>query len=87
VVRLEAKGNYTMFHLKDKTTLMASKSIKDYEDILSTDVFCRVHNSHIINLSFVKKYHKGRGGYIVLDDDTNIEVAIRRKNDFLSKFE
>ncbi len=86
VIRLEAKGNYTEIILKDKSKLLASKSIKDFEDILNTDVFFRIHNSHIVNLNFIKKYHKGRGGYIILEDETNIEVASRRKLEFLSRF-
>lgn len=86
VIRLEAKGNYTEIILKDKSKLLASKSIKDFEDILNTDIFFRIHNSHIVNLNFIKKYHKGRGGYIILEDETNIEVASRRKIEFLSRF-
>jgi two-component system, LytTR family, response regulator len=87
IVRLEAQGSYTVFHLTDRSTILASKNIKDYEDILIGDIFFRIHNSHIVNLNAIKKYHKGRGGYIVMDDDTMIEVATRRKNDFLSRFE
>jgi two-component system, LytTR family, response regulator len=86
IVHLEAEGSYTNIHLKNKSSILSSKSIKDYEDILTKDIFFRVHNSHIVNLKFIKKYHKGRGGYIILEDDTNIEVATRRKNEFLSKF-
>jgi two-component system, LytTR family, response regulator len=87
IVRLEAKGIYTEFYLKDKTMLIGSKIIKDYEDILSEEIFIRIHNSHMVNINYIKKYHKGRGGYIVLEDGKNIEVATRRKYDFLSRFE
>jgi two-component system, LytTR family, response regulator len=87
IVRLEAQGSYTVFHLIDRSTILASKNIKDYEDILVGDIFFRIHNSHIINLNAIKKYHKGRGGYVIMEDDTMIEVATRRKNDFLSRFE
>jgi two-component system, LytTR family, response regulator len=86
IVRLEAQGSYTLFHLKDRSTILASKNIKDYDEILVGDTFFRIHHSHIVNLNAIKKYHKGRGGYIIMDDDTTIEVATRRKNDFLSMF-
>ncbi len=86
IIRLQAEGSYTAIHLTNKRSIVSSKSIKDYEDILTSDIFFRIHNSHIVNLRFIKKYHKGRGGYIVLEDDTNIEVATRRKLEFLSKF-
>ncbi len=87
IVRIEAQGSYSVFHLTNKSTLLASKNLKDYEDILTGDIFFRIHKSHIVNLNAIKKYHKGRGGYIVMDDGTSIEVATRRKNDFLSRFE
>jgi two-component system, LytTR family, response regulator len=87
IVRVEAQGSYSVFHLTDKSTILASKNIKDYEDILVGETFFRIHNSHIVNLNAIKKYHKGRGGYIIMDDGTMIEVASRRKNDFLSRFE
>jgi two-component system, LytTR family, response regulator len=87
IIRLEAKGSYTEFYLNDKSKIIGSKSIKEYEDLLSEDIFIRIHNSHIVNLNYIKKYHKGRGGYIILEDGKNIEVATRRKYDFLSRFE
>ena len=85
IVRLNAQGSYTVFHLKDKSTLLSSKNIKIYEDILVGDIFFRIHNSHIVNLNFIKKYYKA--GYIVMDDETTISIASRRKTDFLSRFE
>lgn len=87
IVRLESKGSYSVIYLNDSKSIITSKNIKDFEVILPEDVFFRVHNSHIVSLNAIKKYHKGRGGYIILNDGTNIEVAARRKNDFLARFE
>jgi two-component system, LytTR family, response regulator len=86
IIRFEANGSYTDVHFDSTEKITVSKNIKEYEDILSPSIFCRVHNSHIINLNRVKKYHKGRGGYLVMDDGTNIEVSIRRRDEFLAKF-
>jgi two-component system LytT family response regulator len=85
VVRLEAKSNYTQINLENGEMLMATRTIKDYEDILPETLFCRIHNSHIINLQKIEKYHKGRGGYVVLEDGSEIEVAIRRRQEFLRR--
>jgi two-component system, LytTR family, response regulator len=54
IMRLEAKGSYTEFYLNNKTMIIGSKSIREYEDILSEDIFIRVHNSHIVNLNYIK---------------------------------
>lgn len=85
-VRLEANNNYTTLHLKDKSKVLIAKSLKEFEELLHPNQFSRVHHSHIINHSFVKKYHRGRGGYIEMEDGTTIEVSTRKKEEFLTKF-
>jgi two-component system LytT family response regulator len=86
IIRFEAKGGYTYVHGTDNQKYVSSRIIKEYEEILPADIFFRIHNSHIINLNFVKKYHKGRGGLIEMSDSALIEVATRRKEEFLGKF-
>lgn len=85
-VRMEARNNYTNIHFKNGSVVTISKSLKEFEDILSQEQFSRIHHSHIINHSFVKKYHRGRGGYIEMEDGTTIEVSIRKRDEFLAKF-
>ncbi len=86
IIRCEASGNYTLIFADSKEKITASKTIKDYEELLPPSIFCRIHNSHIINLNRIKKYHRGRGGFVVMDDGTSIEVASRRRDEFLAKF-
>jgi two-component system, LytTR family, response regulator len=86
IVRCEASGNYTIIYADSKEKITASKTIKEYEDLLPPGIFCRIHHSHIINLNRIKKYHRGRGGFVVMDDGTSIEVASRRRDEFLAKF-
>ena len=85
IIRCEAKGPYTVIYLDKKNKAVVTKPLKEYEDLLPEDIFFRLHNSHLINLNYVKKYSRGRGGYIELEDGTTIEVAVRRKNDFLKR--
>jgi two-component system, LytTR family, response regulator len=86
IIRFEAKGGYTHVYLSNNEKYISSKIIKEYEELLPEDIFFRIHNSHIINLNFVKKYHKGRGGMIEMTDTAMIEVATRRKDEFLARF-
>ena len=83
VRRLEARGSCTAIFLDSGDTIVSTRSIKEYEDLLPATIFYRVHNSHIINLNKVRKYQKGRGGYLIMEDGTSIEVAQRRREDFL----
>jgi two-component system LytT family response regulator len=85
IIRLEAKGAYTVIFLCDGEEVMATRNIREYEELLPVNTFCRVHNSHIINLQRIKKYYKGRGGYVVMEDDSSIEVAIRRREEFIQR--
>jgi len=86
VVRMESIGNYTQIFLLNNKKITTSKSLKEFEEMLPESVFFRVHTSHLVNLNYIKRYYKGRGGYIVMDDETRIEVATRRKDSFLSRF-
>ncbi len=83
ILRLEAQSNYTMINFDDQTKLMASRTLKDFEDILPTDTFFRIHNSHIINLNFIKKYIRGDGGQVEMKNGDNILVSRRKKDEFL----
>jgi two-component system LytT family response regulator len=85
ILRFEAKGNYTTIYMANNDTIMATKTIKDYEEVLPETIFCRIHNSHIINLSRIKEYQKGRGGVVVMEDGTVIEVASRRREEFMRR--
>lgn len=83
---LEAQGAYTNVFIKGNIKELVSKNLKEFEDILPPSYFCRVHHSHIININFVKKYYKGRGGYVEMEDGNTIEISVRKKDDFLNKF-
>jgi two-component system, LytTR family, response regulator len=85
IIRLEAKGGYTAICMADKQQILATRTIKDYEDILPSNIFYRIHNSHIVNLQKIRKYQKGRGGSVIMEDNSNIEVAIRRRDEFISR--
>lgn len=86
IIRCEASRGYTIFFMNNGDKILSTKTIKDYEDLLPPDTFLRVHHSHIVNLLYVRKYHKGRGGYIEMDGRVMIEVSTRRKNEFLGRF-
>ena len=83
ILRVEANGRYAKFHLVSKETIVVSKTLGDFEEILSANQFFRIHDSSIINLNHVKKYIRGDGGTVLLSDNTELDVARRRKEDFI----
>lgn len=85
IVRCEAEDNYTHIHLRTGEKITASKTIKSYEELLSGVNFYRVHKSHLINLNYMRKFVKGDGGYLIMDDSKKIEVSRRRRPAFMLK--
>lgn len=83
IIRLEGESNYTTFYFKGGQKLMVSKTLKEFEDMLLDHHFFRVHQSHLINLRFLKNYIKGEGGIAVMEDGSEIDVSRRRKEEFV----
>ena len=83
IIQLEANSNYTIIHFSGKEKITASKTLKDFEDILPTDTFFRTHHSHLINLNYIKKYIKGDGGQIEMQNGNYVDVSRRKKEEFL----
>ncbi len=85
ITRCQSDINYTTIYLKDKHKLVVAKTLKEFEELLGGHAFFRVHNSHLINLNCIKSYNKGKGGSVILNDGTEIEVSFRRKDEFLKR--
>lgn len=82
IIRLQADGSYThIFTVSEKYT--ASRNIKEYEDLLQDRGFFRAHHSHLINLSHVRNFSRTEGYSVVMIDGSVVEVARRKKDQFL----
>jgi len=87
VLFCEAKDNYTYFQLKNKKKIIACRMLKEVEKQLSDfPFFVRVHNSYLVNIKEVKKYVRGEGGYVIMSDDTSVNVSRSRKEELLKWF-
>ena len=83
IIRCEADSNYTVLYLLGKQKHVISKTLKDFESQLSNKSFFRIHKSHLINVSHLKKYTKGDGGTVTMIDNTELDVSRRNKEAFL----
>lgn len=79
IIRCEAKINYTQFFIKNHKPVLISKTLKEYEELLAEHGFERIHQSHLINLSYLKSYIKTDGGYVIMADNSNIPIAQSKK--------
>ncbi|MEO5563071.1 MAG: LytTR family DNA-binding domain-containing protein, partial [Chitinophagaceae bacterium] len=78
-----ASVNYTHLYMSNKNKYTVSRTLKDFEDMLSEETFLRIHNSCIINKNYVEKYIRGEGGQVVMSNGVVLDVSKRKKGEFL----
>ncbi len=83
IVRIESSSNYSKIFFMDGKNILVTKLLKDFEEILLPYRFFRIHNSHLINLNYIKKYIRGDGGQVIMENNETIDVSRRKKEEFL----
>jgi two-component system, LytTR family, response regulator len=83
IIRLEGQGNYSKFFFADKTFLLTTYTIKNYEDILINYGFIRVHKSHLVNKAHVINYMTD--GMLTMSDFSKVEISRRRKEEVMEQ--
>ena len=87
VIRCEADDNYTHLYMKNKTKIVACRTLKEMEEQLQDYAsFIRVHHSYVVNLNEVNKYIRGEGGYLVMSDGSTVNVSRSRKDSLMKYF-
>jgi two-component system, LytTR family, response regulator len=79
----KADGSYTELFLRNNTSQMVCKNLKDFEGLLMESGFCRVHHAALINMKHIQKYVKGEGGYVIMTDGHVVDISRRKKEEFL----
>lgn len=85
ILYCEASNNYTIVYSTSGKKVIVSKTLREYEDLLTDFNFFRVNRSHLINLSYILEYKKGRRPIIVMNNKTEVSLASSRKKEFLDK--
>ncbi|SDR89380.1 two component transcriptional regulator, LytTR family [Polaribacter sp. KT25b] len=83
IIRCKSDNNYTTFYLENNQKILVSKTLKYFADMLKENGFLRVHQSHLINIKYIKEFIKSDGGYLMLKDKSNIPVSIRKRNEVI----
>ncbi|MFK7937387.1 MAG: LytR/AlgR family response regulator transcription factor [Saprospiraceae bacterium] len=86
IIYLQGEINYTRIFLHNGEKILITKTLKEYDTLLSDFGFFRIHQSHLINLSFVTEYIKGDGGIIIMENGEQLTLSRRRKQKFLTRF-
>ena len=84
IIRCKSDNNYTTFHFINGSKILVSKTLKYYTDLLKEVNFIRVHQSHLVNIKYIKEFIKSDGGYLLLKDRSNVPVSVRKRNEVLA---
>jgi two-component system LytT family response regulator len=87
IVHCDADRNYTIIHTRERQKVIASRTLKEIEEILEDAPFLRVHHSHLVNLNEIEKYVRGEGGYLQMSNGAHIDVSRSRKENLLQKLQ
>jgi len=87
IIRCEADKNYTFFYLSNGKKILVSRTLKDFETLLSNQGFFRVQQSHLINLDFIDRYDKQEGGSVILKDGSSVPLSPAKKEQFFTLLE
>ncbi|MEP2023951.1 MAG: LytTR family DNA-binding domain-containing protein [Reichenbachiella sp.] len=83
IIYCESDNYYTHIHLKSGEKLLVSKTLKEYDQMLCDEGFFRIHQKFLVKLSEIKAYSKSDGGYVTLNDGTNLTVSRRKKDELI----
>jgi two-component system LytT family response regulator len=87
IIRCESHVNYTTFYFMDGSRIVVTRTLKDFDDLLNDQGFYRVHQSHLVNMKFIREFVKGDGGYLLMVDGTEVPVSVRRRPAVLKMIE
>jgi len=85
ILRCEGERNYSRIFFKDGTSLLVSRTLLDFDNLLISHGFFRIHRSHLISLKNVNRYLKTDGGMVELNDKTLLPVSPKFKDELLNK--
>jgi two-component system, LytTR family, response regulator len=82
IIHIQAEGSYSTLKMLDQSELVVSKNLGEFESLLEEYPFYRPHQSHLINLNYVKKVNR-YGNEIIMDDGSVAYLSRRKKNQFM----
>ena len=86
VIRIQSSNKYSIVFTTEGKQHIVPKSLSRFEEVLTRKRFVRVHDSHIVNIHHLKGYLKGKGGEIIMSDESHVPVSIRKKDTLTSLF-
>ncbi|MEA2042682.1 MAG: LytTR family DNA-binding domain-containing protein [Bacteroidota bacterium] len=87
IYNCESESGYTTFMFKGDKKILVSKNLKEFDYLLNNHDFIKTHQSHMVNMNVIERYHKRDGGYLILSNGREIPISVRKKEAVLSALE
>ncbi len=85
IIRIEGEDSYSKFILDGGKEVLVCKAIGAYEKLLEDHDFFRVHKKHLVNLSYIKGFQRGKHGVVTLKNGHEVALSYRRKEEFVAR--
>ncbi|GAA4277179.1 LytR/AlgR family response regulator transcription factor [Aquimarina mytili] len=82
IIYLQSEGKYTIFHTSNNCTIVSSKNLGVYEELLAQNNFFRIHHSYLVNMSFALNVQKRDGTYLEIPNQKYLPVSKRKTEPF-----
>ena len=86
ILYCESDDNYTKFILSDGQTYLVTKTMREIQEVLEEREFLRVHRQYIVNLNQIKRFVKGEGNYLIMQNEQTIPIARNQKEKLVQRF-
>lgn len=86
ILYCNSEGSYTNIFLANSKKFTIAKNLKEISEKLPSNIFLRIHRSHIINIEHVEEFINGSSQTVKLKNGEEFQLSKSKKSDFLEKF-
>lgn len=85
IIYCQAEGAYTKIFINEKKPMLISRTLGDVEELLSPELFQRIHHSTVVNVSYISQFLRTDGGYVVLNNGEKLSVSKAKKEMLMAR--
>jgi two-component system LytT family response regulator len=85
IIYCQAEGAYTKIFIDEKKPMLISRTLGDVEELLSPEIFQRIHHSTLVNVSYITQFLRTDGGYVVLKNGEKLSVSKAKKEMLMAR--
>ncbi|MBK7558310.1 MAG: response regulator transcription factor [Chitinophagaceae bacterium] len=85
IIYCTAEGAYTKIFIEEKKPMLVSRTLGDVEELLSPEIFQRIHHSTVVNVAYISQFLRTDGGSVVLKNGEKLSVSKAKKEMLMAR--